>query len=179
MPINDNDQDIDGGINDCSHHDAPKHTVSRDIVSFSLRCAWNDEVGHSENGYFIPDVEQPYPQGVWRFSLRKTDKAAEMEMHCDTADVHFQANVESASLLRLQELIEARGIAKLNGHEKWDSAVGELLDLNIAYASGESIHVYAEGGSSTLPEQDWSPLWFLEFFHDLARVDGKIPRRNS
>ena len=174
MPIHDDDVDIDGGIHDCSHHDAPKHIVSRDIVTFSLQCSWNDEVGHSDNGYFIPDAEQPYPQGIWHFSLKKNENAAAMEMHCDAADVHFQAKVDDTFLMRLQELIEARGIAKLNGHEKWDSAVGELLDLNIAYASGESIHVYAEGGCSTIPEHDWNPLWFLEFFHQFLQTDGKV-----
>ncbi len=162
MSRHDDEVVIDGGVHDASHYDAPKSTVSRDIVKFTLRCSWNGEIDSSD-----PDAAQSYPDGVWRFSLCKSDSGAEMEMHCDAADVHVHGRVDGASLLRLQELIEAKGVARLNGHEIWNSAVGELLDLDVSYASGESIHAYAEGGCAALPDGGWNPQWFLEFFHRL------------
>ena len=161
--------EIDGGVYDATDYHAPKHIVSRDIESFSLRFAWHGEEG------------QPYPHGVWSFSLKRTGRTAEMAMHCDTAGVHVHAQVDASALLRLQELIEARDIVKLNGHARSNTALGELVDLNVTYASGESINVYAEGGCATLPDQDWSPLCFLEFFHHLkdeALSNGTLIGKN-
>ena len=151
--------EVDGGVYDATDYHAPKQIVSRDIQSFSLRCAWHGEEG------------QPYPHGVWSFSLKKSGRRAEMTMHCDAAGVHVHAQVDASALMRLQEIIEATGIAKLNGHARSNTALGELVDLNVTYASGESINVFAEGGCATLPDPDWSPLCFLEFFHHL-RVEA-------
>ena len=163
---------LDGAVTDMSRRDAPKSTVSRDIVDFSVRFAWNDETGHSENGRFIPDAEQPYPQGIWLLTLKKTHRVAEMEMRCDTAGLRVAGVVPAAVLTALQELVETHGIARLNGHSRRDTALGELLDLRINYASGESITAHAEGGSATLPEQHWNQLWFLDFFRKTALDNG-------
>ncbi|MCR5563201.1 MAG: hypothetical protein K6F46_07520 [Desulfovibrio sp.] len=168
----DTEPDLDGAVTDMSWRDAPKSTVSRDIVDFSVRFAWNDETGHSENGRFIPDAEQPYPQGIWLLTLKKTQSAAEMEMRCDTAGLRVAGVVPAAVLTALQHLVETHGIARLNGHSKRDTALGELLDLRIDYASGESITAHAEGGSATLPEKHWNPLWFLDFFRTYALDNG-------
>lgn len=65
----------DGAVVDTSRRDAPQSTVSKDIVAFSVQFAWNDEIGHSENGMFVPDAEQPYPQGIWRLTLKKSQTA--------------------------------------------------------------------------------------------------------
>ena len=168
MPISDDTIEEDGGVQDYSHRNAPKDIVSRDIVAFSLKFYWNDTIGHSENGIFIPDTEQPYPQGLWQISLKKSGSDAELEL--DAADdIHVLTTISGSTLDSLQKLIEDKHIASLNGHEKWDSALDELLDLEVLYASGESIRAYAKGGSATLPEQNWDPLWFLEFFNKLIK----------
>ena len=175
----DTEPDLDGAVTDTSRRDAPKSTVSRDIVDFSVRFAWNDETGHSENGRFIPDAEQPYPQGIWLLTLKKSRSAAELEMRCDAARLKVAGVVPAAVLAALQELIETRGIAQLNGHYKWDTALGELLDLRIDYASGESITAHAEGGSATLPEKHWDQLWFLDFFRTTATDNGLWPQHGG
>lgn len=166
---------LDGAVTDMSDRDAPKHIVSRDIVEFSVRFAWNDQIGHSENGRFVPDDEQPYPQGVWLLTLKKTPDGAALEMRCDAARLRVAGTVPTAALAALQELIEIHGVARINGHSKRDSALDELLELRVDYASGERITAHAEGGSATLPERHWNPLWFLQFFRQAALDGGLWP----
>lgn len=169
----------DGAVVDTSRRDAPQSTVSKDIVAFSVQFAWNDEIGHSENGMFVPDAEQPYPQGIWRLTLKKSQDSAVLEIQCQNAGLRVAGTVPSATLPALQELIELRGIARLNGHAKRDTALGELLDLHIRYASGERITAHAEGGSATLPEKHWNPLWFLDFFRNIAADNSLWPAGNQ
>ncbi len=110
MPMSDEDIEEDGSVHDCSHRNAAKHIVSRDIISFSLQFYWNDAIGHSENGLFIPDEEQSYPQGLWQISLKKTDTAAELELN--GADViHSSKQVPCSILQSLQNFIEERTLS--------------------------------------------------------------------
>ncbi len=170
---------LDGAVTDMSHMDAPKTTTSKDIVAFFVRFAWNDQIGHSENGMFIPDDEQPYPQGIWQLTLKKSQRGAELEMRCDNAGLHVAGTVPDIAFRTLQELIELHGVTRLNGHSKRDSALGELLDLSITYASGERITAYAEGGSATLPEKYWDQLWFLDFFRKIAMNNALWPVQDA
>lgn len=167
----------DGAVTDMSDRNAPKHIVSRDIVGFSVRFAWNDQIGHSEHGRFIPDDEQPYPQGVWLLTLKKLPDGAALEMRCDAAGLRVAGTASPAVLAALQELIEQHGVARINGHSRRDTALDELLDLRVDYASGERITAHAEGGSATLPEKHWNPLWFLHFFRQAALDNGLWPCR--
>ena len=118
------------------------------LISLSISSFHN---GLYENGMFVPDAEQPYPQGIWRLTLKKSQDSAVLEIQCQNAGLRVAGTVPSATLPALQELIELRGIARLNGHAKRDTALGELLDLHIRYASGERITAHAEGGSATPP----------------------------
>lgn len=170
---------LDGAVTDMSRMDAPNTTESKDIAAFSVRFAWNDQIGHSENGMFIPDDEQPYPQGIWQLTLKKSQRGAELEMRCDNAGLHVTGTVPGIALRTLQELIELHGVTRLNGHSKWDSALGELLDLRIIYASGERIAAHAEGGSATLPEKHWDQLWFLDFFRKVATDNALWPVQDA
>lgn len=101
----------DGAVVDTSRRDVPQSTVSKDIVAFSVQFAWNDEIGHSENGMFVPDAEQPYPQGIWRLTLKKSQDSAVLEIQCQNAGLRVAGTVPSATLPALQELIELRGVS--------------------------------------------------------------------
>ncbi len=166
---------VDGACEDTSWKQAPKKIVSKDIVKFFVRFAWNDSVGHSQNGFFIPDPYQPYPQGIWSMSLIKTKNGARFTIHCEQNDLQITGEVPQTELVALQKLIDEHHLAELNGHSKRDSALDEVLDLTVTYASGESITAYAMGGSATLPD-NWSPLWFLDFFAHMAKKAGLWPK---
>ncbi|MBO4335770.1 MAG: hypothetical protein J5846_08060 [Desulfovibrio sp.] len=168
----------DGACEDTSRRDAPKTIVSKDILTFSVHFAWNDEVGHSQNGIFVPDAWQPYPQGIWFMSLEKRKHSAVFTIRCDEGNLQIAGEVPLAELTALQKLLEEHHLAKLNGHSKRDSALGEVLDLVVVYASGERITAHASGGSATMPE-NWSALWFLDFFAGLAKSAGIWPIANE
>ena len=170
------DEVIDGAVEDNSSKNARKTIISKDITFFSAKFAWNDEIGHSENGRFIPDEYQPYPYGIWLLTLKKSGSKAQFGMHCAEANFALSGKVRATTLLSLQELIERNGIAKFNGHSKWDSALGEFLDLHIDYASGEVINANARGGSATLPNQ-WNPVVFLDFFRKIALEHKLWPKK--
>ena len=73
-------------------------------------------------------------------------------------------------LPRLQQVLESSGIAEQNGYSARNSALGDYLDLEVDYASGEELTLYGEGGD-VLPPCDLAAL--IVFFNGIAEENGE------
>ena len=164
------EEPIDGGTTDNSvRHASPVVISSRDISSFQLRFEFGD--AHWDDGLRVK-----YPSGNYDFRLEKRSDGAQCHVEygteADTRTVDF-ATDESA-LSRLDELLKAHDVAQIDGHAKYNSALGDNMRLDVLYESGEKIFAIGEGGASVLPDSRYyQPEWFIDFFRALAHEHGQ------
>ena len=160
----------DGGILDHSDKNATKVIKSDKIKSFKL---------------IVQDdaVNDEYLSGRCKMELKKVSGGAEMSLIVDKhsnggGNTHLSdtETMDASVLNELQAIVKEHNIASINGHNKWNSALGIYLDLEITYESGEKITAYGEGGDAVLPN-NWNSHWFLDFF--LKKLDFKNKMSDS
>ena len=157
------DEIIDGGTDNHSNKNAPKIIKSEKITGFSLIV--EDDTIEYENfcGRFVMKIEPK-------------DKKFKISLSCEkkysnSDDKHFSKSriINEDTLKELQSIIKKHNVASINGHSKWNSALGNYIDLHIVYDTGETIDVNAEGGCDVVPD-NWNQNWFLKFFFDKLKI---------
>ena len=144
------DEDIDGGTTDYSNKKAPKIIKSENIVRFKL--ITEDD-----------SIEYPAPSGRYVMEIVPAEKGFNMSLTC--GEIKKSRIVGSKVMKQLQAVIKKYNVASINGHSKFNTALGNYLSLDIVYDSGETIHADAEGGCDVVPD-NWNQMWFIEFFFD-------------
>ena len=156
--------DIDGGISDHSNKNAPKVITSNKIKHFKL--VVQDDASDDE-----------YLTGRCTMEMKAVSGGAEMSLiidkHSNGGGNTYLSDTETldgSTLNELQAIVKEHNIASINGHDKWNSALGNYFDLEIIYESGEKIIAHGEGGEAVMPN-NWNPHWFLDFF--IKKLDFK------
>ena len=163
------DEVIDGGTTDYSNNNAPKTITSENIIRFSLTVEDDTIEYNNFYGRFVMEIEP-------------TAKGFKMSLSCgqySNSDVKYFSKsriIDKNTLKELQAIIKEHNIASINGHSKWNSALGNYINLHIVYDTGETINVNAEGGCAVVPD-NWNQDWFLNFFFD--KLDIQCDKTNN
>ena len=164
------EEPIDGGTTDNSVRRAsPVVISSRDISSFRLRFEFGD--AHWDDGLRVK-----YPPGLYDFRLEKTAQSVQCHIEYGTEEAARAADftVDESALAQLDELLKAHDVAQIDGHAKYNSALGGNMRLDVRYESGEKIFAVGEGGASVVPDSRYyQEEWFIDFFRALGHEYGQ------
>ncbi len=151
-----------GGVADTSDPSAPKVIKSDEITSFSLQTLVDQPLTiPAEEGR---ETDTTYPTGTYGFSMERS--GAEVSVKIDFPEESYEFVTDEEALKKLDDLLKDHDVASMNGHAQRNSALGTYIDLDVKYASGESISVYAEGGAAVVPNA-WNDGYFITFFDGL------------
>ncbi|MBR1884988.1 MAG: hypothetical protein IJ812_01150 [Schwartzia sp.] len=164
------DEPIDGGTTDNSVYRAsPVVIASRDISSFRLRFEFG--FAHWDDGLRVK-----YPPGNYDFRLEKTADGAKCHIEYGTEEATRAADftVNENALPRLDALLKEHDVAQIDGHAKYNSALGGNMCLDVLYESGEKIFAIGEGGADVVPDMRYyQEEWFIDFFRALGHEYGQ------
>ena len=149
--------EVDGGIHNYSNKNAPKKIISQNIKKFSLIIEDDAAEDHFISGRCTMKIENT-PEGLKMTFLSGKNP-----------ELNKSKIINEKILKELQKLIIENDVASINGHNKWNSALGNFLDLEIVYESGEVISAYGEGGEAVIPD-NFNPKIFVKFFCDKLKI---------
>lgn len=166
----DEDVEEDGGTrNNSVRRTAPVVISSTKISSFRLRFEFNGDNAEAS-------LRERYPSGWYDFRLQKTAKGADCHLEywangVPTRKADFP--VSGKALKRLDALLKEHDVAQINGHSLWNSALGDDMDLEVRYESGEMIRAEGQGGDVKPDARYYREEWFIDFFRALGREYGQ------
>ncbi|MBR1761311.1 MAG: hypothetical protein IJ741_09060 [Schwartzia sp.] len=166
------DVDIeDGGTVDSSvRHASPVVISSHALSSFRLRFEFGDV--HWDDGLHVK-----YPPGWYDLRLEKTEGGAACHLEYWTENGPTRKTdfpVKGDALSRLDALLKAHDVAQIDGHAKYNSALGGNMCLDVLYESGEKIFAVGEGGADVVPDsRHYREEWFIDFFRALGHEYGQ------
>ena len=147
----------DGGISDYSNKNAPKKIESENIVQFTLIVEDDAVEDDFIRSRCVMEIV-PAPGG-FKMTL-SSDR-----YHDSDQEGKFSKSkiIHRKDLKELQNIIKEQNLASINGHNQWNSALGNYLHLYIVYDSGETITAHGEGGCSVIP-YNFNAQSFVDFF---------------
>ena len=136
------DVEEDGGTRDTSiRHAEPVVISSTEISSFWLRLEKNENGATCHLEYWTEGKPS-----------RKAD---------------FPVNGDAFA--RLDALLKEHDVAQIDGHSMQNSALGDFMNLEVNYESGEQIYASGEGGGVKPDARYYREEWFIDFFRALGR----------
>ncbi|MBP5199945.1 MAG: hypothetical protein J6Z82_04790 [Schwartzia sp.] len=164
------DVEEDGGTRDTSaRHASPVAIASTEIASFKLRFEFGKDFDEEDEGRGC------YPSGWYDLRLKKTENGADCHLEYWTqSEPGRKADfpVKADALARLDALLKEHDVAQIDGHSMWNSALGDFMNLEVDYESGEQIYASGEGGGVKPDPQYYQEEWFIDFFRALGREYG-------
>ncbi|MBR1552437.1 MAG: hypothetical protein IJ631_00325 [Schwartzia sp.] len=168
------DADIDiedgGTVDHSARHVSPVVIASRALSSFRLRFEFGDP--HWDDGLHVK-----YPPGRYDLRLEKIEGGATCHLEYWTEGGPARKAdfpVKGDALARLDALLKEHDVAQIDGHAKYNSALGSDMDLEALYESGESIHACGQGGADVTPDaRYYREEWFIDFFRALGHEYGQ------
>ncbi len=162
----DEDVEEDGGTRDTSvRHTSPVVISSTEIASFKLRFEFNKDFDEEDEG------RGRYPSGWYDLRLEKTENGADCHLEYWTqSEPRRKADfpVKADALSRLDALLKEHDVAQIDGHSMWNSALGDFMNLEVRYESGEQIDASGEGGGVKPDPKYYQEEWFIDFFRALG-----------
>ena len=162
----DEDVEEDGGTRDTSvRHTSPVVISSTEIASFKLRFEFNKDFDEKDEG------RGRYPSGWYDLRLEKTENGADCHLEYWTqSEPRRKADfpVKADALSRLDALLKEHDVAQIDGHSMWNSALGDFMNLEVRYESGEQIDASGEGGGVKPDPKYYQEEWFIDFFRALG-----------
>lgn len=162
----DEDVEEDGGTRDTSvRHTSPVVISSTEITSFKLRFEFNKDFDEEDEG------RGRYPSGWYDLRLEKTENGADCHLEYWTqSEPRRKADfpVKADALSRLDALLKEHDVAQIDGHSMWNSALGDFMNLEVRYESGEQIDASGEGGGVKPDPKYYQEEWFIDFFRALG-----------
>ena len=162
----DEEVEEDGGTRDNSvRHTSPVVISSTEISSFRLRFQFSVD-------YDEPALRERYPWGWYDFRLERTGDSAlcHLEYWRDGGQSRkADFPVKGDALARLDALLKEHDVAQIDGHSMWNSALGDFMNLEVNYESGEQIYASGEGGGVKPDARYYREEWFIDFFRALGR----------
>ena len=158
----DTDVEEDGGIVDYTNKNAPKTIKSENIVQFTLIV--EDDVVED---HFIRDrcvMEIAPAPGGFKMTLSSGKYSESDQGYFSKSKV-----IHKKELKELQNIVKEQNLASINGHNQWNSALGNYLNLHIVYESGETITAHGEGGCSVIP-YNFNAKSFVDFFCNKLKI---------
>ncbi len=173
-----------GSTIDSSNKSAPKTIQSKDITSFSYTFVEEGRIAtiKSRGGDFVTVDDDGDFHGRCHYKLTRQGENADFDVNCSgntrfsgeaQKPLQFSGTVSKEVLDELQAIIDKHHVARLNGFYKRNSALGNYFNLQINYASGESIIAGGEGGISVLPTGGLPGDEFGRFFKKLIQQSGQ------
>ena len=166
----DEDVEVDGGTRDTSvRHAAPVVISSAEIASFRLKFEFSKDYGEEDEG------RGRYPSGWYDLRLEKAENGANCHIEYWTQSEPSRKadfSVSGDALARLYALLKEHDVAQIDGHSMWNSALGDFMNLEVNYESGEQIYASGEGGGVKPDEKYYREEWFIDFFRSLGREYG-------
>ena len=158
----DTDVEEDGGIVDYSNKNAPKKIESEDIVQFTLIIEDDAVEDKFIRDRCVMEIE-PAPGG-FKMSLSSGKYSESDQGYFSKSKI-----IHRKDLKELQNIIKEQNLASINGHNQWNSALGNYLHLYIVYDSGETITAHGEGGCSVIP-YNFNSQNFVDFFCSKLKI---------
>ena len=166
----DADIEEDGGTRDTSvRHASPVVISSTEISSFRLKFEFSKDYDEEDEG------RGRYPSGWYDLRLEKAENGANCHLEYWTQSEPSRKadfSVSSDALARLDALLKEHDVAQIDGHSMWNSALGDFMNLEVNYESGEQIYASGEGGGVKPDEKYYQEEWFIDFFRSLGREYG-------
>ena len=168
------DADIDiedgGTVDHSARHVSPVVIASRALSSFRLRFEFGDP--HWDDGLHVK-----YPPGRYDLRLEKIEGGATCHLEYWTEGGPARKAdfpVKGDALARLDALLKEHDVAQIDGHAKYNSALGGNMCLDVLYESGEKIFAIGEGGADVVPDMRYyQEEWFIDFFRALGHEYGQ------
>lgn len=164
------DIEEDGGTRDTSvRHTSPVVISSTEISLFRLKFEFSKDYDEEDEG------RGRYPSGWYDLRLEKTGNGANCHLEYWTqSEPSRKADffVSGDALARLDALLKEHDVAQIDGHSMWNSALGDFMNLEVNYESGEQIYANGEGGGVKPDEKYYQEEWFIDFFRSLGREYG-------
>ena len=167
----DEDVEIDGGTQDSSvRHASPVAISSTDISSFRLRFQYSMEYGAED------ELRGRYPSGWYDLRLEKSENGADCHLEYwaeGRPGRKADFPVSAVALARLDRLLKAHDVARIDGHSLYNSALGDDMSMEVRYESGETIRADGQGGDVKPDPRYYREEWFIDFFRALGREYGR------
>ena len=164
------EEPIDGGTTDNSvRHASPVVISSTEISSFRLRFEYSRDYNDED------ELRGRYPSGWYEMRLEKNENGATCHLEYWTrSEPSRKADfpVNGDALARLDALLKEHDVAQIDGHSMQNSALGDFMNLEVNYESGEQIYASGEGGDVKPDPQYYQEEWFIDFFRALGREYG-------
>ena len=164
------DVEEDGGTRDTSVRQAtPVVISSTESSSFRLKFEFSKDYGEEDEG------RGRYPSGWYDLRLEKTGNGANCHLEYWTQSEPSRKadfSVSGDALARLDALLKEHDVAQIDGHSMWNSALGDFMNLEVNYESGEQIYASGEGGDVKPDAKYYQEEWFIDFFRALGREYG-------
>lgn len=164
------DVEEDGGTRDTSiRHASPVVISSTEISSFRLRFEYSRDYNEED------ELRGRYPSGWYDLRLEKTENGADCHLEYWTEGKPGRKadfSVNGDALARLDALLKEHDVAQIDGHSMQNSALGDFMNLEVNYESGEQIYASGEGGDVKPDPQYYQEEWFIDFFRALGREYG-------
>ena len=160
------DVEEDGGTRDTSvRHASPVVISSTEISSFRLKFEYSRDYDEED------ELRGRYPSGWYDLRLEKTENGANCHLEYWTqSEPSRKADfpVNDDALARLDRLLKEHDVAQIDGHSMWNSALGDFMNLEVNYESGEQIYASGEGGGVKPNAKYYQEEWFIDFFRALG-----------
>ena len=167
----DEDVEIDGGTQDSSVRRAsPVAISSTDISSFRLRFQYSMDYGAED------ELRGRYPSGWYDLRLEKSENGADCHLEYwaeGRPGRKADFPVDAEALARLDRLLKAHDVARIDGHSLYNSALGDDMSMEVRYESGETIRADGQGGDVKPDARYYREEWFIDFFRALGREYGR------
>ena len=162
----DEDAEEDGATRNSSvGRTSPVVISSKDISSFGLRFQYSKDYDKED------ELRGRYPSGWYDLRLEKNENGANCHLEYwsdNTPSRKVDFPVAAVALSRLDKLLKEHDIAQIDGHSLYNSALGDDMNLEVRYESGETIHADGQGGDVKPDAKYYQEEWFIDFFRALG-----------